>query len=571
MATATKTYNFLGSSENWSWTTVTGVPASAGYANNRLEFAGEIGRNKTTNGYFAVTGTFASIFGIADTAVVNGYSAASFLAGCSIFNVTDYYYEGDVNGSLGALVINDGTTRQLIANQSTYSATGQTHSPSVNPGITGLSLAATTSITIYLYIAGDTANNSSAQAGGYVDDISITVDYTDAGATIEGATAESETSSDLESAVNLANVNTAETGTLNSVNTAISILNSVSSESASSISAESGNLIGNSVIQESSVPSDSNSITLVTQSSLTESASLSEDTSSVIIRVISAEFVETTSLVDSYSTISIANGIITEVSSLLANESSLKITEDVISEVNLLIDEGTAGKIGLSNVSDTTTIQDSLTADIITEVIGIVSEIESISDESTAINTALVELQDSTTLVDSNVSGKVTNVSVTEQENVSDTAITSSTSVISGEISEASTLSDNCANSLITISLIEETGEINDSLLNFTIFVVSVQEVEGANVALSSSGIYNTNISEILTYTESIGVNSNVIGYVIEQNLGQDTLSWIAGQQEIEIINITGSINFYELQGDILRYGISAEKSEIIINGNGNN
>ena len=177
MATAQKTYTFTGSAEGWNWTTVSGAPSSTGYGTNRLEFASEVGRNKTSDGYFSITGTFASIFGIGTGDIVTGYSAASFSGGCTIFSTGDYYYEGDINASAGSLVINDGTSRQLIANQSAYTGTGQTHTPSVNPGISGLSLAGSTNITLYLYIAAKNNNDGAAQVGGYVDDISISIEY----------------------------------------------------------------------------------------------------------------------------------------------------------------------------------------------------------------------------------------------------------------------------------------------------------------------------------------------------------------------------------------------------------
>jgi len=192
MATAVKTYNFTGSAEGWSPTVVSGACTLA-YANNRLDYSGETGRNKAGEGYFSISGTFASIFGIGTGDTVTGYSAASFNGGCDTWVSGNYFYEGDVAGANGALYINDGTTRSLIADQADYAGTG-THTPSVDPGISGLSLAGSTSITLYIYWSSKNVNNASAQIEGYVDDISVTIDYTVAGTTTTTTVAPTTTS-----------------------------------------------------------------------------------------------------------------------------------------------------------------------------------------------------------------------------------------------------------------------------------------------------------------------------------------------------------------------------------------
>ena len=175
--TATKTYTFTGSAEGWSPTIVTGTPTLA-YSSNTLQYSGEIGRNKSGEGYFSISGTFASIFGVDAGVTVTGYSNAAFDGECTNYTSVDYFYEGEIAvGTYGSLRINDGTDRILIDDQSDYGGTG-THTPDLDPNIGGLSLAATTSITLYIYWTSDNANNASAQAVGTVDNISVTIEYT---------------------------------------------------------------------------------------------------------------------------------------------------------------------------------------------------------------------------------------------------------------------------------------------------------------------------------------------------------------------------------------------------------
>lgn len=178
MATATKTYNFTGSAEGWSWTTVSGTPTSATYNNNRLEYASPVGRRLAAKGYWSISGTFASIFGINASDTVTGYSGAAFNGACTSYDNMAYFYEADVDAVYGALNINDGTDRIIIPNQSTYTGAPQTHTPSIDPKIEGLSLPGSTSITLRLYVSSGNGNVTTSNATGYVDDISVSIEYT---------------------------------------------------------------------------------------------------------------------------------------------------------------------------------------------------------------------------------------------------------------------------------------------------------------------------------------------------------------------------------------------------------
>jgi hypothetical protein len=168
MATATKTWAFTSSAESWAYTGSQAEDTGL-WTNARLE-NGCDGRNKLGSGYWELTGTFASIFGIPTNATVTGYSAASYSGTCVAYSTAtdcDHF----------AVTINDGTDRTLVPAQSPYTAAGQTRSPSVNPGISGLSLPATTSITLRLNHSSDTANNASASARLSWDNLSIGLEY----------------------------------------------------------------------------------------------------------------------------------------------------------------------------------------------------------------------------------------------------------------------------------------------------------------------------------------------------------------------------------------------------------
>jgi hypothetical protein len=176
MATQNKTWDFTGGAQSWSPTTVSPAPTMQ-YANNRLEFIGEIGRNKFNEGYFSITGTFASIFNIDSTATVNGYTLAAFSGGCLTWvSMIGGGHSGSSGGA--ALYCNDGTARDLIAAQADYTGSGQTRTPSVNPGISGLSLPATTSVTFYVHFHTDNDRQANAGMSMYVDNISVTIEYT---------------------------------------------------------------------------------------------------------------------------------------------------------------------------------------------------------------------------------------------------------------------------------------------------------------------------------------------------------------------------------------------------------
>ncbi len=178
MATANKTWNFTGSAESWSPTTTSGAPTLS-YSSNRLQYASETGRNKTGEGYFSITGTFATIFGISTSDTVTGYSLGAYNGGTSAYTLMDACRHG-TSGAGASLTINDGTTRTLVAGQTDYTATSQTRTPSGDPGISGLSLAGSTSITLYTYFYSDNQNDSGAGATMYIDDISVTIVYSSA-------------------------------------------------------------------------------------------------------------------------------------------------------------------------------------------------------------------------------------------------------------------------------------------------------------------------------------------------------------------------------------------------------
>jgi len=214
MATAQKIWTFNAGAESWSFTASTNDTGTA--QNARLEHDNEVGRNKSNAGHWSITGTFASIFGIATNATVTGYSNAYFNGICHSYSGTiDLCLHGDTATGI-ALEINDGTSRSLVASQSTYTAASQTRTPNVDPGISGLSLAATTSITIYAHGQLDNGNDKAAFCGIAWDEIGISIEYT-APATVTGnATISQAVSTALSSALGFY-----ETASL-SLNTSIS-------------------------------------------------------------------------------------------------------------------------------------------------------------------------------------------------------------------------------------------------------------------------------------------------------------------------------------------------------------
>ena len=183
MATAQTTWTFDDSTAYNAWThTTTNGTQTRSYdsGNARAQIQSETGRNKTSDGHMSITGTFITLFGLSSGDTVTGYSAASFNGGCSAYNQMDAVYHGDLIVN-GALEINDGTSRALINNQTSYTASGQTRSPTIDTTVSGLSLSASTSVTIYVHDDFDNANNASAGATIWVDNVSVTVDYTPAG------------------------------------------------------------------------------------------------------------------------------------------------------------------------------------------------------------------------------------------------------------------------------------------------------------------------------------------------------------------------------------------------------
>ena len=178
MATETKTWAFVDSTEYNTWTqTISQGTQTRSYdsGNQRAQIQSETGRNKTSDGHMEITGTFASIFGIGTGDTVTGYSAASFNGGCSAYATMDSVLHGELGGG-PAMDVNDGTLRTLISTQSTYTAAGQTRSPTIDSAITGLSLPGSTSITIRVHDDFDNANDNNAGATIWVDNISLSIE-----------------------------------------------------------------------------------------------------------------------------------------------------------------------------------------------------------------------------------------------------------------------------------------------------------------------------------------------------------------------------------------------------------
>lgn len=168
----TKTFTFATTSDGWTFTS--GGNATGTFTSGDGNPAGSLlvsnlGRNKVdVNGYWSWTGTFEDL-GVPSGDTVTGYSAASFDHKCSVWNVVD-------SASIGPLDINDGTARTLVTAQS-FTGTTAWATKSNSPAITGLSLASTTSVTIYIYDNLDNGNNVAAQVDVGADNISITIEH----------------------------------------------------------------------------------------------------------------------------------------------------------------------------------------------------------------------------------------------------------------------------------------------------------------------------------------------------------------------------------------------------------
>lgn len=179
MATANKTWQFANITEYNAWThTTTAGTQTRSYdsTNQRAQIQSETGRNKTSDGHLSFTDTFANIFGISTSATITGYSAASFNGGCSAFAFVDIAQHGDPAG-LGSFEVNDGTSRVLINSQTTYTASGQTRNPTISNTVSGLSLSATTAVTIYVHDNFANQNDGAAGATIWVDNISLSIEY----------------------------------------------------------------------------------------------------------------------------------------------------------------------------------------------------------------------------------------------------------------------------------------------------------------------------------------------------------------------------------------------------------